>query len=85
VRSLNFQGKVLVIGCGAVSRCTLPLVLKELEVAPERVKVVDFVDNRELISDLLKAGVLYEHIRITPENFARILSSWLSNGDVLID
>lgn len=82
---LNFKGNVLVIGCGAVSRCTLPLVLKELDVTPERVKVVDFADNRPLIADLIEAGVVYEQARITPENYPQILSSWLSAGDVLID
>ncbi len=82
---LAFEGKVLVIGCGAVSRCTLPLVLKELDVTPDRVKVVDFVDNRALIADLIQAGIVYQQARVTPETFSEIFSSWLSPGDVLID
>ena len=82
---LHFNGKVLVIGCGAVSRCTLPLVLKELEVTPERIKVIDFADNRHLIADLIEAGVTYDQSRITPENYGQLLSTWLSAGDVLID
>ena len=85
MRQLHFNGKVLIIGCGAVSRCTLPLVISELQIAPKHIKVVDFVDNRELVSDLIKVGVVYEQARITPDNFSQIFSSWLSAGDILID
>jgi homospermidine synthase len=60
-------------------------VLKELDVTPDRVKVVDFVDNRALIADLIQAGIVYQQARVTPETFSEIFSSWLSPGDVLID
>jgi homospermidine synthase len=61
------------------------LLVKELKVTPERIKVIDFVDNRGLIQDLIRDGLVYEHARITPENYPEKLSSWLSAGDVLVD
>ena len=81
----NFGGKVLVLGCGAVSQCTLPLLFKLIDIAPDRVSLLDFVDNRERISDEIKAGVHYILERITPENYASVLAAQLAAGDLLID
>ena len=48
-------GRVLVLGCGSVSQCTLPLLIRDLEFDPAHVTVVDFVDNRARIADVLAA------------------------------
>lgn len=80
-----FNGHVFVVGCGAVSQCALPLLIKELNIPPSRITVMDFVDNRERISDLLQQGVTYVQERITPENYAAILKKYLKPGDIFID
>ena len=43
-----------------MSQCTLPLLLNELDVAPPSITVLDMVDNRDRIADVLAAGVRYE-------------------------
>ena len=82
---MELPGRILVIGCGSVSQCTLPLLLKELDVAPSSITVLDMVDNRARIADVLAAGVRYEIGRITPENLDAELSRHLGPGDVCID
>ena len=37
---MKFNGKVLVIGYGAVSRCTLPLLFKHIQPSPAKVTVM---------------------------------------------
>ena len=80
-----FQGRVFVVGCGAVSQCALPLLVKELHIEPSRITVMDFTDNRARIANLLKQGVTYVQERITRENYASILKKYLAPGDIFID
>ena len=72
-------------GCGAVAQCALPILLKELKVSPNAIVVMDFVDNRERISEAIAQGVTYVQERITKENYEEILSKYLSPGDIFID
>ena len=43
---VEFKGKILVIGCGSVSQCAIPLVLKLIDAPPKNITIMDFADNR---------------------------------------
>lgn len=77
--------KILIIGCGSVSQCAIPLVLKLIPVPPQDVTIIDFVDNRGRIKDALEKGVKYVIDRIKPNNYGKILSKYVSCGDLIID
>jgi len=77
--------RVLVLGCGSVSQCTVPLLVRDLGIEPHRVTIVDFADQRERVADLLAAGVTYELERITPENLDTFLSAHAGDGDLIVD
>ena len=77
--------RILVLGCGGVAQCTLPLLVRDAQIDPTSITVVDFVDNRDRIADLLAAGVKWENGRVTPENINEFLSARLSAGDMLLD
>jgi homospermidine synthase len=81
----TFPGRILFLGCGSVAQCTLPLVLRELDVAPANVTVLDMVDNRDRIADELAKGVQYEIGQITPENLDAELGRRLGPGDICVD
>ncbi len=81
----SFGGRFLVIGCGSVGQCALPVLFDHFDIAPQQVTVIDFVDNRSRIKDLIDRGVTYQQERITPENYSQILSKYLAAGDILID
>ena len=82
---IKFNGKVLVIGCGYVSRCTIPLLLKHLDMPFNNITIIDFADNQSFVSDALKLGVHYNIIRITRENMSSVLTKYVSSGDIIID
>ncbi|MBI4387910.1 MAG: homospermidine synthase [Candidatus Omnitrophica bacterium] len=82
---MKFKGKLLVIGCGSVSQCTIPLLLKHLQMPAQNITIMDFVDNRSLISESLKKGVCYVQKCITRENYASVLRSYVGAGDMIID
>lgn len=80
-----FNGHILIIGCGSVSQCVLPLIIRLLDIEPRKITVLDFMDNRHKIADALQSGVQYVIDRVTPENFSEKLSVYLQAGDLMID
>ncbi|EIJ42918.1 homospermidine synthase [Beggiatoa alba B18LD] len=82
---LNFSNKVLFIGFGSVAQCTLPLLVKHINIPPTRITVLDFEDQRDILGDWLEQGVRFVQARITPENLGAILAQQVCTGDVLID
>lgn len=82
---IKFKGKLLVIGCGGVSQCAIPIILKLIDMPPAHITVMDFVDNRALIKDSLARGVRYILHKITRENYAATFSEHVSAGNVIID
>lgn len=84
-QQIRFGGNILVLGCGGVAQCTIPLVLRHIEMPAGRVTVMDMRDNRELIAASLGRGVHYVHERLTKEKFHEQLGRYLGPGDILLD
>lgn len=80
-----FSGRVLLLGCGSVSRCLQPLLLRHLDVPGDRITILDFEDLRHRIPATLAARVGYVCDRITPDSMDRLLGAHLGAGDLLID
>jgi homospermidine synthase len=77
--------RVLVLGCGSVAQCVVPLLVRDLGIEPSRINIVDFVDNRARVADVLAQGVTYEQDRVTPANIDEFLSARVGGGDLLLD
>ncbi len=84
-RTIDFDGRILVLGCGSVSQCTVPLILKHIQCPPERITVMDMVDNRDRIADAIATGVNYRIGQITPGNYNEVLGELLDDGDLFVD
>lgn len=80
-----WEKNIFIAGCGSVAQCTLPLILKLLNVSPKQITIIDFVDNKKRIHEFVDAGVTYIQQRITPENYAAVLKKHLQPGDLFID
>jgi len=80
-----FDGRILMLGCGSVGRCTLPLVRRHLDMPAERITVLDFEDVRPRIEESLKAGVIFKQARLTPHNYRVLLGELVGRGDIIID
>jgi homospermidine synthase len=77
--------RVLVLGCGSVAQCVIPLLVRDLGTDPNRLTILDFTDNRDRVADVLAQGATYDIERITPDNLDGVLSARLAAGDVLLD
>lgn len=82
---MKFDGKILIIGCGSVSQCAIPLVLKLIDIKPTNVTIMDYADNRARVKDALEAGVNYVFERVKPDNYSQLLSKYVGQGDLIID
>ncbi|MEX1231234.1 MAG: saccharopine dehydrogenase C-terminal domain-containing protein [Planctomycetaceae bacterium] len=82
---IPFQGKLLVLGCGSVARCTLPLILRHVDMPANRLTILEMEDLRETIPSVMAAGANYLRKRITPENYAATLSEQVGRDDMIVD
>jgi homospermidine synthase len=77
--------RVLVLGCGSVAQCTVPLLIRDLAIDPQRITIVDMLDNRARVADSIAAGVTYQQDQVTPDNIDAFLAARVGDGDLLLD
>jgi homospermidine synthase len=82
---LAFPKRVLFVGFGAVARCTLPILLKHVNIPPHQITILDFEPNAAALEPWLAQGVTFVPARIRPDNLAALLGEYLATGDLLID
>ncbi|MFM9137352.1 MAG: saccharopine dehydrogenase C-terminal domain-containing protein [Actinomycetota bacterium] len=77
--------RTLVLGCGSVAQCTIPILIRDLGFNPRSIHIVDFRDNRARVAGAIAQGVIYEQDRVTKENLDSFLSARVGDGDILLD
>ncbi len=82
---MKFNGRLLIIGCGSVSQCAIPIALKLIDMDPKKITIMDFVDNRPRVKDALDKGVKYVMDKVTAENYSGLLGKYVGPGDMIID
>jgi homospermidine synthase len=82
---VTFPNRVLFIGFGAVARCTLPILLKHVNVDFKRITILDFEPNEAALKHWIERGVTFIKDRVTPDNLGSLLEKRVSAGDLLID
>ena len=81
----EFKNTVLIIGYGAVSRCTLPLLLKHIRIPYENITIIDFEDKSKELAHYTDKGIRFYRRKVSPEELDCILSDYLEPGGLLID
>ena len=77
--------RLLVLGCGSVAQCALPILVNDLGFDASQVRVVDFEDNRHRVASLIASGLTYEIARLTRDNYDEFLRTRCGAGDILLD
>src|SRR5208337_2663827 len=80
-----FENRILILGYGAVARCTLPILLRHISVPLENITVIDFEDKAKELKSCTRKGLTFVRHRITQDNLKATLTKYLSPGDLLID
>ena len=80
----HFDKNVLIVGYGSIGKAILPVLIKELELAPQQVKIITFDDNAD--TELTRSlNIVIINEEVTPKNYREIVGSRISKGDILIN
>lgn len=82
---MNVPGRIAVLGLGAVSRCTLPLLLRHIEAPAGAYTVLDFDPIPDHARWAREAGMNVVRERVTPANLDLLLGAHAGPGDILLD
>jgi len=82
---MKFEGRILVIGLGAVSRCLMPLLAKHLKMDRRKLTVIDYADVGDAANELVQSGAVFKKDRITRANMGQQLAKYVGKGDIIID
>ena len=84
METIIFPGRILIIGCGAVSQCLQPLLLRHFVMDFSRITIIDPEENNRPLA-LLEAGASFVKMAITRANYASVFSKYVGRGDLIID
>ncbi len=80
---VEFPGRIVFVGFGSIGQGTLPLVLRHIGIAPERITIVTADDRGKEEAEQFGIKVVRE--ALTRENFRRVLNPLLGRGDFLLN
>lgn len=81
----SFHGRVLMLGFGGVAKCTLPLLLRHIDVPLSNITVMDMVDKHDDLKDFLSQGITFRQEELRQDTLGKQLSTLVSKGDLIID
>ena len=58
-RMVTFDNKILFVGFGFVARCTLPILLDHIKIAPKNITIIDFEPDEEALRPWTEKGVVF--------------------------
>lgn len=82
---LHMPGRVVILGCGSVAQCLLPLLIERFAFDPTSISVIESRNNRERIASSIAQGVQYFQLEVDRGNLNATLDTFLGDGDLLID
>lgn len=82
---VEFSGRVLFVGYGAVAHCTLPILLEHAKIPLNNITVLDFEDKSADLAPWVAKGVNWVREKVGQDNLRSALAKYLGAGDLLID
>src|SRR5690348_16531675 len=80
---IDFPGRIILIGFGSIGQGVLPLILRHIGVAPDRITIVTADDaGRE---EAARYGVKLVKEPLTRENHRRVLAPLVGRGDFVLN
>jgi homospermidine synthase len=80
---VEFPARILFVGFGSIGQGVLPLVLRHIGIAPERITIVTADDRGR--EEAAKYGIKFVKEPLTRENYRRVLNPLLGRGDFLVN
>ena len=68
---MEFRNNVLIIGYGSVSQCTLPILLKHIQIPFENITIMDFEDKRQALKPWTDKGIQFTREKLRRKPWAK--------------
>mgnify|MGYP002140329432 CR=1 FL=1 len=78
----RLPGRLVMLGCGSIGQATLPLILRHLDVTPERIAIVT-ADGRGR-EEAAEYGIAFHEVPLTQDNYREVLEPLVGAGDCWI-
>ena len=79
----RLDGPLVMVGFGSIGKGTLPLILRHIDVARERMVLIDPDDSARAIAEF--AGIRFEKVPLLPDTLRDILTPLLAPGGFLVN
>jgi homospermidine synthase len=83
LKHVKFGGRLLFVGFGSVGQGSLPLLLRHIDIAHERISIVTGDERGR--AEAAHYGIKFEVRPLTPENYRAILEPLVGKGDFLLN
>ncbi|HKY94508.1 MAG TPA: saccharopine dehydrogenase NADP-binding domain-containing protein, partial [Kiloniellales bacterium] len=83
MRKTPFSGRLLLLGFGSIGQGVLPLLLKHIELTPDRIQIVTAAEAGRAIAK--EYGVPFHVEALTQANYRDVLDRFLKRGDFLLN
>jgi homospermidine synthase len=81
----DFAGNIVFFGFGGVAECTLPILLRHLNIDLHKVTIIDMLDKSEVLKDWISKGITFVQLQVVEKNYKDVMKKYLKAGDLLID
>lgn len=85
MEKIKFNNNILIIGYGAVSRCTLPVILDHIDVPRKNITIIDIEDKSEELKKFTDTGIKFFQEKILPANLKNILNEYVGKDGLVVD
>lgn len=79
----KFPGKLLMLGCGSIGQCIIPMLLRHTDITPERMQIIAADEAGKSTAD--QYGIPFSIETLTRDNYKNILKKYLSPKDFLLN
>ncbi|HYF08045.1 MAG TPA: saccharopine dehydrogenase C-terminal domain-containing protein [Acetobacteraceae bacterium] len=83
MKHATFTGRLVILGFGSIGQGVLPLILRHIEIARERITIVTAEPRGREVAE--EYGIRFIEQAATRENFSSLLSPLLGPGDFLVN
>ncbi len=81
----QFDGHIIIFGCGAVAQCFLPLIIRHIGMNHAHITVIGPEENQKITRLLSEHKASFIHTLVTKENYLALLARYVKSGDIIID
>ena len=73
----TFSNRIVFVGFGFVARCTLPILVKHINVKPSQITIMEFEPDRPALEPWIAQGMRFVQEKVTRENMGTQLGQYL--------